>query len=370
MPRDDAGFTVKEEEVAWRIVNPVSLHHKPIPERSWIVHDWIPRGVVTALYADGGVGKTLLAMMLQVACGISASWCGLAVEPCRSFALYCEDDEPELHRRGAKICDHYRTGFDQLEDVRWISGVGCDNALAEPDEGFRMRMTSRLIQLEKGIQDHDAGLAILDVAADLFLGNENDRGMVRQFIGLLNGMAMRRNCAVLLNAHPSRAGLHSGEIDGASTAWNNSVRSRMSLERVKTEKGEEADTDARVLTRRKANYAPLGASISLRWENGMLVPVQAPTGLAALARDKDAEAVFLALLARFEAEGRRVSDNSRSGNYAPKEFSERPDRQGLSKRTLECAMQRLFVAGKIIMAEYGKASGSTGVRPRQIVLKA
>src|SRR4051812_12717264 len=38
---------------------------QPAPDREWIVPDWIPRGLVTALYGDGGVGKSLASMQLM-----------------------------------------------------------------------------------------------------------------------------------------------------------------------------------------------------------------------------------------------------------------------------------------------------------------
>ena len=68
------------------------------PERRWIVREWIPSGVVTGLYGDGGVGKTLLALQLQASMALRRKWLGVEVEPGRSLGVYCEDDIDELHR--------------------------------------------------------------------------------------------------------------------------------------------------------------------------------------------------------------------------------------------------------------------------------
>ena len=59
----------------------------------------------------------------------------------------------------------------------------------------------------KAAKDMGARLVILDTAADLFGGNENDRGQVRQFMNALSRIAMKINGAVVLCAHPSRAGM-------------------------------------------------------------------------------------------------------------------------------------------------------------------
>ncbi len=54
--------------------------------------------------------------------------------------------------------------------------------------------------------------------------------------------------------------------------------------------------------------------------------------------------------------GRPVSDKSRAGNYAPKEFSKHPDRQGFDRRDLERAMTTLFEDSRVAIQDYGRAS--------------
>ena len=61
-------------------VSPAALHGKPVPERKWIVPDWVPYGVVTGLYGDGGLGKTLLAQQLQTSTALGRRWLGLPTD--------------------------------------------------------------------------------------------------------------------------------------------------------------------------------------------------------------------------------------------------------------------------------------------------
>jgi len=253
--------------------------------------------------------------------------------------------------------------MEDLGNMAWISGYAKDNLLAEVDPDDKILPTRALETLEQIVNEDGAKLLVLDTAADLYPANENDRSKVRQFIGLLNRIAHRQGCAVLLNAHPSKDGLRTGNIDGGSTAWNNSVRSRWSLERAG---GDDADENERILTRRKANYAATGTTLRVRWRNGVLVPVEAVTGLSALAEHVRVETVFLNLLARFTADNRPVSDNNQASTFAPKKFAAWPDRCKLGRKDFECAMHRLFAAGKITMQEYGRVAGS-GARPRRIV---
>jgi RecA-family ATPase len=334
------------------IVNPVSLEGQPIPEREWIVQDWLPIGAVTSNYGDGGTGKTLLAQQLQTACATGAPWCGLAVMRCRSLGCYCEDDLAELHRRQAKINQHLGIGFGDLADMRWVSGVGRDNVLITFTADGRMQETQLLGEIEAAIAEFDPRLVALDTAADLFGGNENDRSQVRRFLSVLGGMAQGR--AVLLNAHPSRAGMNTGSLDGGSTAWNNSVRSRWSLTRPQGDDETQPDNNERVLTKRKANYAGIGDTIRLHWVNGVLAPIIEQTGIVGSLSRRAVEETFMALLERCTSQGQRLSDSRNSGNFAPKVFAKRPDREGHNARDFEAAMNALFVGKRIAMHVYDR----------------
>ena len=86
-----------------QVINPTRLHCMMVPERQWLVRDWLPAGHATILYGDGGTGKSLLSQQLMTACATGTRWCGLDVTRCRVFALLCEDEEGELHRRQAAI---------------------------------------------------------------------------------------------------------------------------------------------------------------------------------------------------------------------------------------------------------------------------
>jgi RecA-family ATPase len=340
-----------------RTVNPTALFGLHVPERRWIVQDWLPIGAVTANYADGGIGKTQLAQQLMTSCATSTPWLGLRVEPCRSFGLFCEDDEDELHRRQDAINAHFGMNFGDLEAMRWASGTGEDNVLIRFERDGEAFMTERFEELIKQTKEHRAKLLIIDTAADTFGGNENDRGQVRQYISnALARAAMEIEGAVLVNAHPSRTGLSSGNLDGGSTGWNNSVRSRWSLARPVDEEGREIlASPERILTRRKANYAAVGDTIKIEWRNGVLVNKEPPGGfLNAVNKTLGAEMAFLDLLAKCDALNMNVSHGKTSPNFAPKVFSKRTDSGGYTMREFDGAMSRLFSASQIKLVDYGR----------------
>ena len=354
----------KKKSATVRIINPADLESRPIPEREWIVRDWLPIGSVTGNYGDGGTGKTLLAQQLQTSCATRFHWCGHPVLQCKSFGLYCEDSEEELHRRQDDINSVFGLPYSQLSDMRWISGVGDDWTLVNFTSDGRMHTTPKWDLLVKEVKAFGARMVPLDTAADLFGGNENDRSQVRRFIGLLSGLGRDINGAVLLNCHPSRSGLSSGNLDGGSTGWSNTFRSRWSFARPDDDELP-ADTPERVLTRRKANYANIGESIRVRWTKGAFVPTTSSGGVSGALNRAAVEEVFMTLLVRCEQTQQRVSDSKHAAQYAPKIFARRPDSEGYAMKDFERAMASLFAAKRIANEAYGRAGDA-----RQRIVRA
>src|SRR4051794_14019064 len=72
---------------------------KPVPQRQWLVDKVIPHRNVTLLSGDGGLGKTILALMLGSSLSTRTDWLGLPTiqGPCLYYGA--EDEMDELHRR-------------------------------------------------------------------------------------------------------------------------------------------------------------------------------------------------------------------------------------------------------------------------------
>lgn len=332
------------------------LEGKSVPPREWHVPDIIPSGTVTMLGGDGGTGKSLLAKQLAVATAAGKAWIGRPVERAgTALFLSAEDDEAELHRRFTDVAAAEDIRLGDLTRLHRRSLAGEDALLAMLDRKTNALLQTQLYhRLDADMKRHAPTLLVLDTLADLHSGEENNRAHARQFIGMLRGLAIRHACAVVMLAHPSLSGLNSGSGTSGSTGWNNSVRSRLYLERV-IQDGYEPDPDARVLRSMKANYARTGGEISLRWESGVFVAQTPPTGLDRLSATAKAERVFLKLLQQAQEQGRRVN-HAGGPTYAPKVFEKHPDSEGITKRTFGRAMEALLASGKIKIVEDGPPS--------------
>lgn len=336
-----------------RFYSAASLEGKAIPAREWAVHGLIPKKTVTLYSGDGGTGKSLTALQLVIASVTGTGWLNRAVTPGRAIFLSAEDDEDELHRRTEAIRRHAGLGYSDLSGLTLRSVAG-EDALLAVETGLMLLQSELFNELDKRAEDENPDLIVIDTLADVFPANENDRAKVRQFIGILRGLALKRNCAVVLLSHPSLTGMNSGSGTSGSTAWNNSVRSRLYLERI-FQGDYEPDPDARRLSTKKANYSRTGGEIMLRWQDGVFIAEESSSGLDKLAIGARAERIFLNLLGEFSQQGRRVNANS-GANYAPAVFAKHPDAEGCTSKAFRTAMETLLRDGKVRVSEDGPPS--------------
>jgi RecA-family ATPase len=322
--------------------------------RSWHVQDLIPCNTVTLFSGDGGTGKSLLALQLAVSTASARPWLRMAVKEGSALYLSAEDDRDELARRIKDIQQAEGVPFSDISKLKCRSLAGEDALLATLQKDGALQPTHLLKAIEHLLERDKPDLVVLDTLADYFPGNENDRSQARQFIGMLRGLAIRHNCTVFLLAHPSLTGINSGTGTSGSTGWNNSVRSRLYLSRVKQD-GYEANPNARVLQTMKSNYASIGGEIALTWQDGVFVAGAPISGLDRMAVSAKAERLFLTFLRQSEEQGRRLS-YAGGQTYAPRVFEAHPDAEGVTKRAFKQAMENLLHSGKIKIGEDGPPS--------------
>ena len=328
------------------IIEAVDLIGEP-PQRQWLVPDAIPQGNVTLIYGNGGDGKSLLALQLAVATAKGRSWIGWPVN-CAGPALIisAEDDLPELHRRSAAIARAEGLRTADLTGLHISPMAGLDALLAIPSRsGGTLQPTPLLAALAERVSTIRPAVIIIDTLADTFGGNEVDRPQVRQFVGMLRKLAIDYATAVVVLAHPSLSGMSSGTGTSGSTAWSNSVRSRLYLKR------DERNPQIRTLELMKSNYSATGKQVILLWQNGIFVPVSHAESSSAhrQASEHSIDELFLEILAEISVRGQNVSRVLQANNYAPKLFAshDKAKAVGVTKQGIANAMDRLFISGQI-----------------------
>ena len=298
-------------------------------------------------------------MQLCLAVAANRSWFQLPTEQRRSLYLTAEDDD-ELHRRFTYIAGGMSFNMRDFKDCQYLSLAGANALFAVQDRNNTLIPTPLFEAFCKQIEQHRPKVAVVDTLADINPTDENQRSAARQFIQLLRKPAIEHVCAIIALAHPSLTGLISGSGTSGSTAWSNSVRSRLYLTKPKDE---EADPNLRVLELMKSNYSQAGATVNVRWENGLFVHESGGTQLDRMAANKKAERVFLELLDAYTEQGRTV--NSSSGpNYAPSVFASDPKAEGITKSKFSTIMKSLFHAQEIANEKRQGTRGSFIVRKK------
>ena len=89
-------------------------------------------------------------------------------------------------------------GFTDLKNMHICSLAGQDALLAvENPKTKTLQPTPLFFEIRDKIEAERPKLVVFDTLADLFGANENDRALARQFVGMLRGLAIQFQCAVV-----------------------------------------------------------------------------------------------------------------------------------------------------------------------------
>lgn len=249
-----------------------------VPIREFLVEDMIPLRTPCLLTGDGGVGKSLAALQLAIAVSTGEPWFEREVKKGPCLFITAEDELDEVHRRLADICHAELIDFAALDDLHICSLAGMDAVIGQADGRTNAVSVTQLFKsLRARVDEIRPALLVLDTLADLFSGDENNRMQARQFVGHLRSFCKDFGTTVVLLSHPSLSGLSSGSGTSGSTAWNNSVRSRLFLKRPPPDdNGAPPNPDLRILETMKANYGKTGQGIQLIWQHGRFIAEAVP----------------------------------------------------------------------------------------------
>jgi RecA-family ATPase len=336
--------------------------NEPVPDQDWIVRDRLPRRQTALFSGEGAVGKSMTMLYLCSACAIGRDWLGTMPEPGPSLFIDAEDEEIVMHRRLNSIVKHYQTTYADLYNsgLHLLSLAGQDTVLATATRGGKIQPTPLFNQLYQFCGDVKPVMISMASSANFFAGNEINRSEVQQFIGLTTKLAINANGVLVLLSHPSLTGMNSNSGISGSTAWHNSVRARFFMRAVKTDddsEDEAATSDLREIIFKKNNYGDTANTVVLKWRDGMFLPRPATTPMEQAIAEAKVDSTFMALLRRFNAEGRLVG-HKKGPSYAPAQFADTPEASAahINGKMFEKAMERLFQSGAIYTAQYGRPS--------------
>ena len=369
----DAQVEIVPEIEPLAFFSAANFENRALRDRAWLVPNRIPMGNVSLLGGDGATGKTTIALQLAAAVVRGTDWLKATIDQPGSVLFFtAEEDEDEVHRRLKIISDNFGFSFRELLNLQINCMPGQNSILAKPDRSGEVKPTKLFARMELTIRVQRPRLICLESSADLFAGNEIDRPQVRQFVSLLRSWSMIDGAAVLLLSHPSLSGMGSGAGTSGSTAWNNSVRSRLyfSIKKGREEHDEETRNDFRILEVKKSNYGPSGETVECVWKPpGVFVPVDQVVDLPEVKANKErnAEHAFLHCLDVRNSHQQWVNQlESSHSRYAPKVFERMAEAEGFKAKQLATAMTRLLDKN---MIKIGKSPDTSPSKRFDVLLR-
>jgi len=227
------------------------------PPTEWVWNNLVLKGETNLLFGDGGVGKSLLALHLAIGVAAGKPVLGDATMHMPVLALFAEDSPAQVQQRTHSILIEW--GLEAKGDLPirlWCQPRG-ETALAQIEDTGAVKEMPRLHALRAELAEiGQPALVVLDSLADLFAMNESLRLPVNAALKqVLGGLCRDFGATVLVLAHPSKTSMQDGTHYSGSTAFNNAVRQRLTLEISPREPGEFSDgPPPRSLKVAKSNY--------------------------------------------------------------------------------------------------------------------
>ncbi|GIW82601.1 MAG: hypothetical protein KatS3mg105_4408 [Gemmatales bacterium] len=308
-----------------------SVHAEPV---SWLWPGWIPRGTLTLMDGDPGLGKSTLT--LDLAARVSRGWemppaagpC-VGAEPGGVLLLSAEDDlarviRPRLDAAGADV-----------------SRIHALQAIAVGDERRPPILPADLVRIEPLIGDYGIELVIVDpfmAFLDATIDSHRDHD-VRRCLHALKELAERSGVAILLIRHLNKLN-HSTAMyrGGGSIGIIGAVRSGLIVGR------DPHNEHVRVLASVKSNLGPVPRSLAYALEPcGDVARIGwiGETDLGPddiLARPEKPRTAF----AEREAE-EWLRSQLAAGPVSAAELVDKAEADGISKRTLDRAKKAIGV---------------------------
>lgn len=348
------GKAPEQVELNW--VDTESWDDQPPPKQEWAVRDRLPLRQVTLFSGHGAAGKSTVALHLCIATPLGRDWLNSLPEPGPAWFIDAEDTTDVIWRRAQFAVTHCHTTHAELrqQGFRILSMYGKSSLLVSVNKGV-ITPTPFYDALIREAEREKPKIISIANAANVFGGSEMSRPEVQQFISLIAGIADAAKGSILLVSHPSLTGINTKTGISGSTQWFNAVRSHMYLYSTQADGNGQPDTDTRLLEFKKNQYGPVGDRLTLRYKDGLFLPIGSATIFEAAAREAKANDIFLDLL---RTSILLVSPQPFARNYAPKLFADHEDCKSadLQFKDMVAAMQRLIQAGKIAITEDGPPS--------------
>jgi hypothetical protein len=237
-PPNDGAEQQQERVEPPRPFQPVSTFRDPtmIPPRRWLYGRQYIRGCVSATVADGGIGKTNLAIVEGIAMATGRAILGVPVpDPLRVLYWNGEESLDEIERRVHAVCQHHHIDPARELTDRFFMMSGFDEPImvAKMHQGSLVFDPSFIERIKEMVTRLQIDVLMLDPFVSIHRVPENDNTNIEAIVGQLAAGAHKLQIAIELAHHVRKPSAISGgdssvaDSRGASALVNKSRRARV-----------------------------------------------------------------------------------------------------------------------------------------------
>jgi len=290
------------------------LANLAVPERQWVLGNRLLAGYITAMFAPGGVSKSMFSMITAASIATGRSLTGEQIhKQGKVWLINNEDDTDEQYRRLAGIATHHNIPWQTLKENLYLTcGYGNPYIVAHegPDGVIAHPNAEKIIEeaLAKKID-----YIVFDPFITVHDTEENDNGAIQQVANILKHIAKETNAAIEVVHHTKKGGAktdsetHAGDVESGrgASSLKDACRIATTLARMAPKTADKLginyEEEGRFLVRLdhgKGNFSgpPEGATwfkqVSVTLSNGDTVGVHEEFDISELvdeAKQRDAE---------------------------------------------------------------------------------
>jgi len=274
----------------------LDINNLAVPERKWVLGNRLLAGYITAMFAPGGVSKSMFSMLTAASVATGSPLTGETIH--RQGAVWLinnEDDTDEQLRRLAGIATHHNIPWQTLKENLFLTcGYGNPYIVAHHDQTGNVIAHPNAEKIIAEALANNISYIVFDPFITVHDTEENDNGAIQQVTNVLKHIAKETGAAIEIIHHTKKMGgkkdseTHAGDIESGrgASSLKDACRIGTTLARMDTKTatklGINYEDEGRFLVRLdhgKGNFSgpPEGATwfkqISVQLSNGDTVGV-------------------------------------------------------------------------------------------------
>jgi len=320
--------------------------------RKWVFPGWIPARVTALMHADGGTGKTRIAMQMHVAKSIGRSLFGMEVgEPAVSVMFSAEEEAQSLRHILLEVVRSFNLSRAEVEMVErnlHLVDLATDTApiMYGPNGWTALGQACIAYAMES-----QAAFVTIDNVTACYAGPATEGAHIYAFVNGWKSAVLAQDGAVMLLMHENKAAQTTGNRAHAYSghaAWHNACRARIEITFDKD------DPSAREIARPKSNYSAAQTEpLRLLWTSGAF-QVQAGGGLIESIRARSDVDAVVEVVRELIASGQNVGASMTANNNA-RALAAGRGMSVLPKPRFFKAMSQAIASGRLRVEEYTNA---------------